>query len=160
MKFCDAFDIPVLSATDVNGFKACKCNEKRLPRALASLTAAFAGATVPKISLVTGKAFGSAAVIMNSQALGADITIAWPDAQIGTMAADAAAKILCAGDAAGQAQCAKAYAEAQTDVSGAARRGYVDEIVEPADTRKYIIGALEMLYTKRDDRPAKKHSAV
>ncbi|MCR5676258.1 MAG: carboxyl transferase [Lachnospiraceae bacterium] len=160
VKFCDAFDIPVLSVTNVKGFKSCMCNEKRLPRALASLTAAFAGATVPKINVVTDKAYGSAAVIMNSQALGADLVIAWPDAEIGTMDANTAAKILCAGDAGAQADCAKAYAAKQTSVQGAAERGYVDEIVEPADTRKYIIGALEMLYTKRDDRPARKHSAV
>ncbi|MCR4762582.1 MAG: carboxyl transferase [Lachnospiraceae bacterium] len=160
VKFCDAFDIPVLSVTNVKGFKSCVCNEKRLPRALAQLTAAFASATVPKINVVTEKAYGSAAVIMNSQALGADITVAWPDAEIGTMEAGAAAKILCANAADKQAECAKAYAAKQTSVTGAAERGYVDEIVEPADTRKFIIGALEMLYTKRDDRPARKHGAI
>ena len=160
MKFCDAFDIPVVTLSNLTGFKSCKCNEKRLPRALAQLTAAFAGATVPKVSVVSGKAYGSAAVIMNSQALGADLVIAWPDAEIGTMDAKAAAKILCADNADGQAACAQAYAEKQTSVRGAAARGLVDEIIEPADTRKYIIGALEMLYTKRDDRPARKHSAI
>lgn len=160
VKFCDAFDIPVVTLSNLTGFKSCKCNEKRLPRALAQLTAAFAGATVPKVSVVSGKAYGSAAVIMNSQALGADLVIAWPDAEIGTMDAKAAAKILCADNADGQAACAQAYAEKQTSVRGAAARGLVDEIIEPADTRKYIIGALEMLYTKRDDRPARKHSAI
>ena len=160
VKFCDSFDIPVLTVTDVKGFKACLKGEKRLPRAIAELTAAFAGATVPKVNVITGKAYGSAAVVMNSPAIGADLTIAWPDAEIGTMDAKLAAKILCAGDQAAEARCAADYAAKQTSVTGAAERGYVDEIIEPADTRKYIIGALEMLYTKRDDRPAKKHSAV
>ncbi|MCR5426770.1 MAG: carboxyl transferase, partial [Lachnospiraceae bacterium] len=159
VRFCDAFDIPVVTFTDVKGFKACMCGEKRLPRALAQLTGAFAGATVPKVNVITGRAYGSAAVVMNSGSLGADLVIAWPDAEIGTMDAQNAAKIICAGDVDGQAACAKAYAEKQTSATGAAERGYVDEIVEPADTRKYIIGALEMLYTKRDESPAKKHGA-
>ena len=136
------------------------CNEKRLPRALAELTEAFGSATVPKINIVADKAYGTAAVIMNSQALGADITVAWPDAEIGTMDAKTAARILCADDAAKQAECAADYAAKQTSATGAAERGYVDEIVEPADTRRYVIGALEMLYTKRDERPAKKHGAI
>lgn len=160
VKFCDAFDIPILTVTNVKGFKACLKGEKRMPRAIASLTAAFAGATVPKVNVITEKAYGSAAIVMNSPALGADLTIAWPDAEIGTMDAKLAAKILSAGDPAEESKCAADYAAKQTSVTGAAERGYVDEIIEPADTRKYIIGALEMLYTKRDDRPAKKHSAV
>ncbi len=160
VKFCDAFGLPVVSLTNVKGFKACMCNEKRLPRALAELTEAFGSATVPKINIVADKAYGTAAVIMNSQALGADITVAWPDAEIGTMDAKTAARILCADDAAKQAECAADYAAKQTSATGAAERGYVDEIVEPADTRKYVIGALEMLYTKRDKRPAKKHGAI
>ena len=159
VKFCDAFDIPVVTLTNVKGFKGCMCGEKRLPRALAGLTAAFAGATVPRINVIAGKAFGSAAVIMNSQATGADITIAWPDAEIGTMEARDAARIICA-DGGDVDQVAKSYAEDQTSAAGAAKRGYVDEIVEPADTRKYVIGALEMLYTKREYRPAKKHGAI
>ncbi len=161
VNFCDAFDLPVVTFTNVTGFAASKCEERHLSANAAAFVAALAGATVPKVNVITGKAYGSAYAIMNSKALGADITISWPNAEIGTMAADMAAKILCDGkDAETVAACAEKYAAEQNQVMNAARRGYVDEIVEPADTRKYLIGAFEMLYTKREDRPAKKHGTV
>jgi len=161
VNFCDAFDIPVLSLTNVKGYEATLCSEKGIARAVAKLTAAFAGATVPKVNVIIGKAFGSAGVAMNSKAIGADITIAWPDAQIGMMDAKLAAKILCQGQGAEAIDaCAAEYEKLQASAESAARRGYVDEIVEAADTRKYIIGAFEMLFTKREDRPAKKHGTV
>ena len=159
--FCDAFEIPVLTLTNVKGYEATLCSEKGIAKAAAKLTAAFAGATVPKVNVIIGKAFGTAYVAMNSKAIGADITMAWPDAQIGTMDAKLAAKIICDGKGADAIDaCAKEYAELQNNVTSAARRGYVDQIVEPADTRKYVIGAFEMLFTKREDRPAKKHGTV
>ncbi len=161
VNFCDAFGIPVLSLTNVKGYKADKCNEKKIAKAAARLTYAFANATVPKVNVIIGQAFGSAYVTMNSKAIGADITMAWPDAQIGTMDAKLAAKIICDGQGADAIDaCAKEYAALQTSALGAAKRGYVDQIVEPADTRKYVIGAFEMLFTKREDRPAKKHGTV
>ncbi len=161
ISFCDAFNIPVLSLTNVNGFVADKCAEKKIARAAARLTYAFASATVPKVNVVIGKAYGSAYVAMNSKAVGADMTYCWPDAQIGTMDARLAAKILCDGQgAAAVEECAKEYAALQTSAASAARRGYVDAIIEPADTRKYVIGAFEMLFTKREDRPARKHGTV
>ncbi len=159
--FCDAFEIPVLTLTNVKGYEATLCSEKGIAKAAAKLTATFAGATVPKVNVIIGKAFGTAYVAMNSKAIGADITMAWPDAQIGTMDAKLAAKIICDGKGADAIDaCAKEYAELQNNVTSAARRGYVDQIVEPADTRKYVIGAFEMLFTKREDRPAKKHGTV
>ena len=154
VSFCDAFSIPVLTLTNVNGFTADKCSEKKIAKAAARLTYAFANATVPKVNVVTGMAYGSAYVVMNSKALGADITYCWPDAKIGTMDARLAAKIICDG------QGADAYEALQTSAVSAAGRGYVDTIIEPADTRKYVIGAFEMLFTKREDRPAKKHGTV
>lgn len=161
VSFCDAFNIPVLSLTNVKGFKADKCAEKKMAKAAAKLTYAFAEATVPKVNVVIGQAFGSAYVAMNSKAIGADITMAWPDAQIGTMDAKLAAKIICDGQGADAIDaCAKEYAALQTSAESAAKRGYVDQIIEPADTRKYVIGAFEMLFTKREDRPAKKHGTV
>ncbi|MCI6631194.1 MAG: carboxyl transferase [Lachnospiraceae bacterium] len=161
VNFCDAFEIPVLTLTNVKGYEATLCSEKGIAKAAAKLTAAFAGATVPKVNVIIGKAFGTAYVAMNSKAIGADITMAWPDAQIGTMDAKLAAKIICDGKGADAIEtCAKEYAELQNNVTSAARRGYVDQIVEPADTRKYVIGAFEMLFTKREDRPAKKHGTV
>ncbi|MGN0377435.1 MAG: acyl-CoA carboxylase subunit beta [Suilimivivens sp.] len=161
INFCDAFEIPVLSLTNVKGFKADKCNEKRIAKAAARLTYAFANATVPKVNVIIGQAYGSAYVAMNSKAIGADITIAWPDAEIGTMDAKLAAKIICDGQGADTIEaCAKEYAALQTSATSAAKRGYVDQIIEPVDTRKYVIGAFEMLFTKREDRPAKKHGTV
>ena len=161
VRFCDAFSIPVLTLTNVTGFAATKCSEKRIAKAAAGLTAAFAKATVPKVNVITGKAFGTAYTVMNSKAVGADITIAWPDAQIGTMDADMAAKILCDGKSADEiSACADKYRELQNNVKSAACRGYVDQIVEPADTRKYIIGAFEMLATKCVTGPDKKHGTV
>ena len=161
VNFCDAFEIPVLTLTNVKGYEATLCSEKGIAKAAAKLTAAFAGATVPKVNVIIGKAFGTAYVAMNSKEIGADITMAWPDAQIGTMDAKLAAKIICDGKGADAIDaCAKEYAELQNNVTSAARRGYVDQIVEPADTRKYVIGAFEMLFTKREDRPAKKHGTV
>ncbi|MBD5396174.1 MAG: carboxyl transferase [Lachnospiraceae bacterium] len=161
INFCDAFEIPVLSLTNVKGFKADKCNEKKIAKAAAKLTYAFANATVPKVNVIIGQAYGSAYVTMNSKAIGADITIAWPEAEIGTMDAKLAAKIICDGQGADAIDaCAKEYSELQTSAASAAKRGYVDQIIEPASTRKYVIGAFEMLFTKREDRPAKKHGTV
>ena len=161
INFCDAFQIPVLSLTNVKGFKATKCSEKRIAKAVARLTYAFANATVPKVNVVIGKALGSAYVAMNSKAIGADITMAWPNAEIGAMEASLAAKILCDGQGAEKiAACKDEYAALQNNVNSAAARGYVDQIVAPQDTRKYVIGAFEMLFTKREDRPVKKHGTV
>ncbi len=161
VNFCDAFDIPVLTLTNATGFGTSRCDEKHVAKAAGRLVYALANATVPKVNLVTGKAFGSAYVVMNSKALGADVTISWPDSQIGTMDANLAAKIICDGkDAETVSKAAAEYAALQNNVKSAAARGYVDEIIEPADTRKYVIGAFEMLFTKRDERPAKKHGTV
>ena len=161
VEFCDAFNIPVVSFTNVTGFKACTCAEKNLARETAKLTYAFANATVPKVNVVIGKAFGSAYVTMNSKAIGADMVYAWPTSEIGMMDANLAAKIMYADeDAATIKEKAAEYKELQSSPMAAARRGYVDTIIAPADTRKYLIGAFEMLFTKREDRPAKKHGTI
>lgn len=161
IKFCDAFNIPVLSLTNCSGFKADMCSEKKIAQAAAELTSAFAEATVPKVNVITGQAYGSAYVAMNSKAIGADLTYAWSDAQIGMMDAKLAAKIMYAdADAATVNEKAAEYASLQSSVLSAAKRGYVDTIIEPSDTRKYLIGAFEMLFTKREDRPNKKHGTV
>ncbi len=161
VNFCDAFDIPILTLTNVTGYKACECSEKRIATAAAHLTYTFANATVPKVNVIIGKAYGSAYVTMNSKAIGADITIAWPDVQIGSMDANLAAKIMYEGKGADVInEKAAEYAALQNSALNAARRGYVDQIVEAADTRKYVIGAFEMLFTKSEDRPFKKHGTV
>lgn len=160
VNFCDAFEIPVVTLTNVAGFKACMCCEKRAAKEAAALTAAFANATVPKVNVIIGQAFGTAGVVMNSKALGADMVFAWDSAKIGMMDSKFAAQIICSGkDADAVAECAKKYDELQNSVDSAARRGYVDTIIAAADTRKYVAGALDMLYTKAVDTPAKKHVA-
>ena len=159
--FCDAFDIPVLTLTNVKGYEATVCSEKKIAKAAAKLTYAFASATVPKVNVVIGKALGTAAIVMNSKAVGADITIAWPNAEIGTMDGKLAAKIMYDGQGVDVInEKAAEYDALKLSVGSAARRGYVDQIVEAADTRKYVIGAFEMLFSKSEDRPAKKHGTV
>mgnify|MGYP001044378206 CR=1 FL=1 len=153
--------LPVLTLTNAAGFKATKCTEKKIAKAAAALTAAFAEADVPKVNVVTGKAFGSAYVTMNSKGLGADIVYAWPNAQIGMMDAKMAVKVMYPeADAKELREKAAAYAELQNSVASAAKRGYVDTVIDAQDTRKYVIGAFEMLFTKREDRPGKKHGTV
>ena len=161
IKFCDAFEIPLLTLTNVKGYKATVDSEKAIAKTAARLTYALAMATVPKVNVIIGKALGTAGIVMNSKALGADITIAWPDAQIGTMDGKLAAKIMYDGQGADViGEKAAEYEKLQLSAGSAARRGYVDQIVEAADTRKYVIGAFEMLFTKSEDRPAKKHGTV
>ena len=145
--FCDSFGVPVITITNTTGFKATKCSEKKIAKAVAEMTQAFANCDVPRINLIVGKAFGSAYVAMNSKAIGADLTFAWPNAQIGTMDAKMAAKVMFDGASAEEiAQKAQEYEALQDSATSAARRGYVDSIIDPLDTRKHLIYALEMLF--------------
>lgn len=167
VNFCNAFDIPVLSLTDVTGFKACTCEEKKIAQAAAKLTYAFANATVAKVNVVTGKAFGSAYITMNSKHIGADMVFAYENAKIGMMDAKEAAKIMYADELAGAknaadvlAQKAGEYDELQSSIDSAAQRGYVDVVITPAEARKNLVYAFEMLFTKRENRPSKKHGTV
>ena len=158
IQFCDAYSIPVLSLTNVNGFKACMCSEKNLAKALARMTYAFSNATCPKVNLITGEAFGSAYVSFNSKSVGADLVYAYPTAKIGMMNSKLAAKIMYPdADLAELSAKAADYDKLQSSVSSAAARGYVDLIIEPADTRKYLVAAFEMLYSKCEFAPEKKH---
>lgn len=167
VEFCDAFDIPVLSLTNAKGFKTTLCHESKIVKAAAKLTYAIANATVPKVNVIVKEAFGTAYSIMNSKALGADMVFAWSDSKVGMMDGDLAARIIYAeeiakaDDFATKIQNKAATYEAlQLSINSAAKRGYVDSIIVPADTRKYVIGAFEMLFTKREDRPAKKHGTI
>lgn len=158
VQYCDAFSIPVLTLTNANGFKACKCSERRLAKALAKMTYAFANATTAKVNLITGEAYGSAYVSMNSKSIGADLCYAWKDAKVGMMDAKLAAKIMYPeADASELEKKAKEYEALQSTAEAAARRGYVDLLIDPADTRKYLVAAFEMLYTKYVNEPDKKH---
>ena len=161
VKFCDAFEIPVLTLTNATGFKATMCSEKMMAQSVGEMVHAFASATVPKVNVIIGKAYGNAYVAMNSKAIGADMVYAWENAEIGMMDADLAAKIMYAGaDAETLKEKANEYRTLQSSVESAAKRGYIDTIIRPEDTRKYVIGAFEMLFTKREDRPSKKHGTV
>lgn len=166
VEFCDAFEIPVLTLVNAKGFKATVAEEKKIAKAAAKLTYAFANATVPKVTIVIGEAFGSAYVAMNSKSIGADMVYAWPTASIGMMDAAAAAKIMYADEiakgngAAVVSEKAAEYAKLQSSAEAAAQRGYVDDIIEAEDTRKRAIAAFEMLFTKREERPSKKHGTV
>ncbi len=159
--FCDAFNIPILTLTNVKGFCTCEHTEKMGARAAAKLVRAFAGAEVPKVNVIVGEAYGSAAVIMNSKAVGADYVYAWNSAKVGAMDARHAAEILCEGESeAVISEKAREYDEKQGSVVSAAARGYVDTVIDPQETRKYVIGAFEMLYGKSDISPDRKHSTI
>lgn len=167
VKFCDAFNIPVLTLVNVKGFVATVSNERMIADAAAKLTYAFADATVPKVTLVMGDAFGTAYTVMNSKAIGADMVYAWPSAKIGTMDPEMAVKIMYEKEIAEAddkkaviADLKKQYTELQSSAVAAAKRGYIDDIIEPDATRKRLIAAFDMLYTKKEDRPYKKHGAV
>jgi len=158
VQYCDAFSIPLLTLTNVNGFCNCKCAEKKLAKALARLTYAIANATCAKVNLITGQAFGSAYAIMNSKSLGADLVYAWSDAKVGMMDSAMAAKIMYPNaDAVELKEKASEYDALQSNIMSAAARGYVDLVIDAADTRKYLIAAFEMLYTKYVSEPDKKH---
>lgn len=166
VNICDAFHIPVVTLTNAAGFKATVKEEAELGLAASKLTYAFANATVPKVNLIIGKAVGSAYNVMNSKALGADMVYAWPDAEIGVMDAENAVRIIYADEISKAedkpsfiAEKRAEYEALKTSTMSAAKRGYVDSIIQPVDTRKYIIGALEMLLMKEE--PAlKKHGTI
>lgn len=158
--FCDAFNIPILTLTNVSGYSATMSDAKSISIAAAKLTYAFANATVPKVNVITKKAFGSAYVTMNSKHIGADLVFALESAKIGTMDANLAAQIIYADHKEIQEQKAKEYDELQQSAVAAAKRGYVDAIIESDSLRQNVIYAFEMLFTKRESRPSKKHGTV
>ena len=161
VNFCNAFDIPILTVTNVKGYEATVASERKIAIAVAKLTYALANADVPKVNLITKEAYGSAYVAMNSKGLGADLTFAWEGASIGMMDANLAAKVMYADEKPEvQKEKASEYQKLQSSVDSAASRGYVDSVIDASETRKYLIGAYDMLYTKREDRPDKKHGTV
>ncbi len=161
VEFCDAFGIPVLTLTDVTGYAATVCEEKSVAIAAAKLTNAFATATVPKVNLICKNAMGSAYITMNSKHIGADLVFALEDAKIGMMDASLAAQIMYAGeDEAVRKEKAAEYESLQSSAVSAAKRGYVDSIISADAVRQQLVYAFEMLYTKREARPSKKHGTV
>lgn len=161
VKLCDAFGIPVVTFSNVNGYKATMAEEGRIATAAAKLTYAFAGATVPKVNVISGEAMGSTYIVMNSKHIGADMVFAVEGAAIGMMNADLAAQILCPDATAEEKKAAAAsYASLQQSAESAAKRGYVDAIISADSVRQQLAYTFGMLYSKRETQPAKKHGTV
>ncbi|MBF8265450.1 MAG: acyl-CoA carboxylase subunit beta [Dehalococcoidia bacterium] len=168
VRFCDAFNIPLVTFTDVPGFMPGTEQEfGGIIRHGAKLIFAYAEATVPKVSVITRKAYGGAYVVMSSKHLRGDINYAWPTAEIAVMGAEGAVNIVFrdainkAADK--EAERKKLVAEYQAKFTNpyiAASRGYLDEVIDPRETRTKIIRALEMLENKRDTNPPKKHGNI
>ncbi len=161
VNFCDAFNIPILTLTNTKGFLASEHAEMSAPAEAARLIAALSSASVPKVNVIVGEAYGSASIVMNSKAAGADYVYAWESARIGAMDGRHAAEILCGGEGEDRIrEKAAEYDRLQASSVSAAARGYVDTLIDPADTRKYVIGAFEMLYGKDGKTPERKHRTI
>ena len=168
VRFCNAFNIPLLTLVDVPGFLPGVEQERGgIIRNGAKLLFAYSAATVPKITVVLRKAYGGAYIAMCSKELGADRVAAWPTAEIAVMGAEGAAEIVfrreidaAADQAARRQELVDEYRETFSNPYVAAGRRLVDDIVSPAETRRYVARALESLHGKRELRPQKKHGLI
>jgi propionyl-CoA carboxylase beta chain len=168
IRFCDCFNIPIVTLVDVPGFMPGVDQEYGgIIRHGAKLIFAYAEATVPKIAVITRKAYGGAYIVMSSKHLRSDINLAWPSAEIAVMGAEGAVNIIYRDEIAKaknpdkkRQELIKDYQERFTTPYIAAGRGFLDDVIDPADTRVRIIKALEMLQNKRDSLPAKKHGNI
>jgi propionyl-CoA carboxylase beta chain len=168
VRFCDAFNIPIVTFVDVPGFLPGIDQEHGgIIRHGAKLLYAYAEATVPKITVITRKAYGGAYVVMNSRSLRADLVYAWPSAEIAVMGAQGAVEIIHRNELAaaedGDEQRSQLIEEYETTFNNpylAAEIGLVDEVVEPREIRPRLIRALDMLRTKREAPPPKKHGNI
>lgn len=160
VRLCDAFEIPVLSLTNVEGFAATTEEEQSIGLASAKLTYAFSSASVPKVNLIIGKAFGSAYITMNSKHIGADFAFALEGSSIGVMDPKSAAQIMYQTEPELVEGKAVEYGELQASAVSAASRGHIDAIIDVASTRKHVIYAFEMLFTKRVTHPSKKRGTI
>ncbi len=168
IRFCDAFNIPIVSFVDVPGFLPGTDQEwNGIITHGAKLLFAYAEATVPKVTLITRKAYGGAYIVMGSKLLRSDVNLAYPTAEIAVMGAEGAVNIIfreqiakAKDPAAERIKLTKEYEEKFSNPYISAELGYTDEVIEPAMTRKRIIESLEMLKNKRDVNPAKKHGNI
>ncbi|MDR1391793.1 MAG: methylmalonyl-CoA carboxyltransferase [Clostridiales bacterium] len=168
IRFCDCFNIPLVTFTDVPGYLPGISQEHSgIIRHGAKLLYAFSEATVPKINVILRKAYGGAYIAMNSKHLGADMVFAWPSAEIAVMGPEGAANIIFRKEIASSNDPISArkekileYKENFSNPFVAASRGYVDDVIEPHLTRIKIISALEILKGKRESRPKKKHGNI
>lgn len=164
VRFCDAFQIPILTFEDVPGFLPGTAQEwGGIIRHGAKLLYAYAEATVPKVTVITRKAYGGAYCVMGSKHLRTDINFAWPTAEIAVMGAEGAVNILYKKEAADPSKRAEIIAEYKDRFANpfvAAERGYIDDVIEPRQTRAKLIRALRMLANKVDTMPRKKHGNI
>ena len=168
VRFCDAFNLPLVTFEDVPGFLPGTVQEYGgIIRHGAKLLYAFAEATVPKLTVITRKAYGGAYCVMSSKHIRTDVNYAWPTAEIAVMGAEGAVNILYKRDLEAAADVAAAraakiaeYREKFANPYVAAQRGFIDDVIQPRQTRPRLIAALAALATKRDRNPAKKHGNI
>ena len=168
IRFCDSFNIPLLTIADVPGYLPGSQQEHGgIIRHGAKLLWCYSEATVPKLLLITRKDYGGAYIAMSSRHLGADMAFAWPTAEIAVMGAEGASNIIhrkeISGDAnpkAKRVEKIKEYEDLFSNPYVAASRGYIDAVIQPSDTRPRLIEALEIMCTKRELRPPKKHGNI
>ncbi len=168
VRTCDAFNVPLVTFVDVPGFLPGTNQEYGgIIRHGAKLLYAYCEATVPRVQIITRKGYGGAFVVMNSKSIGADIAFAWPSAQIAVMDANGAANIIfrreieAADDPVEKrAELIEDYTERFANPYSAAERGYVDDVIDPRDTRKVLVQSLNMLRTKKEKLPQRKHGNV
>jgi propionyl-CoA carboxylase beta chain len=168
IRFCDSFNIPLITFEDVTGFfPGVKQEHGGIIRHGAKILYAYSEATVPKLTVILRKAYGGAYVALNSKAIGADLVYAWPNAEIAVMGPQGAANIIFARDIEAsenpeqtRADKIEEYREKFANPYVAAKMGMVDDVIDPRETRIKIIQALEMLRNKREERPRKKHGNI
>jgi propionyl-CoA carboxylase beta chain len=168
IRFCDCFNIPIVTFEDVPGFMpGTKQEHGGIIRSGAKLLYAYCEATVPKITVITRKAYGGAYDVMSSKHIRGDLNLAWPTAEIAVMGPDGAVNIIfrrelaeAADPVAKKAELVAMYREKFANPYVAASRGYVDDVIMPSETRPRLINALEMLKNKRDSNPPKKHGNI
>ncbi len=165
VRTCDAFNIPLITFVDVPGFlPGVEQEYNGIIRHGAKLIYAYSEATVPRIQVITRKAYGGAYVVMDSKSIGADLAFAWPSAELAVMGASGAVEIVYRKEIAAaedpvakRAELIERYSERWLNPYVAAHRGYIDDVIDPTDTRNKLISGLEMLKSKREDLPARKH---
>jgi propionyl-CoA carboxylase beta chain len=168
VRFCDSFNIPILTFEDVPGFLPGMGQEHGgIIRHGAKLLYAYCEATVPKLTVITRKAYGGAYDVMSSKHIRGDINLAWPSAEIAVMGPEGAVNIIFRKElekaedpVKRKAELVAEYREKFANPYVAAERGYIDDVIEPRETRPRLINALEMLSNKRDTNPAKKHGNI
>ncbi len=168
VRTCDAFNIPLVTFVDVPGFMPGTDQEYGgIIRHGAKLLYAYCEATVPRIQVITRKAYGGAYVVMNSKSIGADLAFAWPTAELAVMGPQGAVEIIyrrelaeAADPEARRAELVDEYTERFANPYVAAERGYVDDVIDPAETRRVLVRSLGMLVSKREELPRRKHGNV